>query len=887
MWTLFGKPLQALRGQADDTASYLDDAADSVGGIGDAGGSAADGLGGASKAAKELKKQLTVLPFDELNQLAKNTDTAGSGGGSGGSGGGGGGGVGGIGDLGLNSMLDNINNSELPDAINKWAEKIKKAFHNHDWKGLGITLAEMVNEGLWYLFNLFNWNRYKGKVLGFINAFHTVVNQMMAKIDWDLLGRVLARGLNIITYTLTAWITGFHWIDYGGYLATALNGLLDAWDAEAFGRLLAAKFNSAWHFFLGFVTGFDFRQLGQKLKSAVISAIDNVEWNDVGKAAARFVNGISRTIIEFLGDGAVRDKLAGAFSTTINSFLTELDENDVKSALQAVGDTIFGGLLKAWDGIDKSALGNKIFTILKGLPWGAIGLKLGASIGAKIITGIFTTKVVGNILANVISKSISGALGTGGTTAATTGGTAAATGGSAAALGGAGIMGGLMAFGLWMRKMAENNGGLDQFNGQNMGLSTQTSVADSQSKNQKTLNQAGMNGAGYNTSLQTQQIIASPQVQNATQTIQTILTGIKDPSFINLENAKASLMKNPVVKKLMDGSLSKGFSNAWVKFTDTGAYKAVKKFSADVSKGMTTWWSHFTDVKPRGALKKFSASVTSGLRTWWTNYTTKKDSVYAVVKSFGAKTTPLLRTWWKNYTDQNSYQANKKFGADPTPLMVKWWGRFTDTGAYKAIKEFGADPTPLMKEWWGHLVDTAERSVTKVFKAKDGGNFVNYVDKVKDYVVDKWIDINVSLKKHDFKDLGAMVMGAWKSLISFSWFATGGVFNSASVIGVGEAGAEAVIPLTNQKTMKMIGNAITEAGGMGNGGANSDEIADAIALRVLPAMAQLINGQSDRPVNVNAVLYTENNEVLARAVQRGERTLDKRYNPISQYSYGY
>lgn len=51
-----------------------------------------------------------------------------------------------------------------------------------------------------------------------------------------------------------------------------------------------------------------------------------------------------------------------------------------------------------------------------------------------------------------------------------------------------------------------------------------------------------------------------------------------------------------------------------------------------------------------------------------------------------------------------------------------------------------------------------------------------------------------------------------------SWNAAGGVFDAASIIGygVGERGAEAVLPLTNPRTMSMVGNAI--AAGMPNGG---------------------------------------------------------------------
>jgi hypothetical protein len=83
--------------------------------------------------------------------------------------------------------------------------------------------------------------------------------------------------------------------------------------------------------------------------------------------------------------------------------------------------------------------------------------------------------------------------------------------------------------------------------------------------------------------------------------------------------------------------------------------------------------------------------------------------------------------------------------------------------------------------------------------------------------------------------------------------------------------------------MKRIASAIVDSGGMAT--SNSDEIADAIAMRVLPAMASMLDSQSNRPVNVNATLYTENNEVLARAVNQGNRSLDKRYNPVAQFSY--
>ena len=54
------------------------------------------------------------------------------------------------------------------------------------------------------------------------------------------------------------------------------------------------------------------------------------------------------------------------------------------------------------------------------------------------------------------------------------------------------------------------------------------------------------------------------------------------------------------------------------------------------------------------------------------------------------------------------------------------------------------------------------------------------------------------------------VFGGKVSIPTFSidWYAKGGFFNSANVIGVGEAGREAVLPLENKRNMKPYAQAV-------------------------------------------------------------------------------
>lgn len=111
--------------------------------------------------------------------------------------------------------------------------------------------------------------------------------------------------------------------------------------------------------------------------------------------------------------------------------------------------------------------------------------------------------------------------------------------------------------------------------------------------------------------------------------------------------------------------------------------------------------------------------------------------------------------------------------------------------------------------------------------------------------------------------------------ISVSWWAKGGYFNGPNVIGVGEAGPEAVLPLSNGRAMSAIADSINKAGA----GLDRTELTQAVAEGYVRAM--MMNPAP--PINVNAVLYTEDNEVLARAVNRGNQSIGYRQNPTAAY----
>ncbi|WP_305296549.1 phage tail protein [Parvibacter caecicola] len=85
--------------------------------------------------------------------------------------------------------------------------------------------------------------------------------------------------------------------------------------------------------------------------------------------------------------------------------------------------------------------------------------------------------------------------------------------------------------------------------------------------------------------------------------------------------------------------------------------------------------------------------------------------------------------------------------------------------------------------------------------------------------------------------IGDLLEGKIPSL-GIDWYAKGGEFNSAHIIGVGEAGRETVLPLTNRQTMRNVGEAISEAGGLGS----------AKVIEKLDAIIKRLEALADAPV---------------------------------------
>lgn len=370
MYVLMGKKLKGSQSGVSDIVSNL-------GGIETAGDDASSGLDDATSSAKKLKKALSVLPFDQLNQLADNSDNSGTASKSLGSG---------LGDLadsfaGIQDSLDEVLTvDETP--INKWAAKIRKAFINKDWQGLGFTIADMINVGMQKIYEVINWNNVGPKITEFVNAFTTAFNSMVSGIDFDLMGRLLGAGINTAVNTLNL-LLGEGGIDFSGIgakLSQLLKGAIKEIDWTGLGNLIGNSFMASWKMLSGFVkdmskkdgagiTGWG--ELGTAIGKALNGAIKKIDMNTIADALSGLLNGAFESLKSFT-ETFNWDDLATKIRDGIAKFIKE---TNWKENGQALGDFISHLCTALKDSLTKDTFyefGQGVGTFLGELPWGEI-----------------------------------------------------------------------------------------------------------------------------------------------------------------------------------------------------------------------------------------------------------------------------------------------------------------------------------------------------------------------------------------------------------------------------------------------------------------------------------------------------------------------------------
>lgn len=397
MYTLFGKVEGSQGGIVDDLGGITDGMDD----IGDA----------AEEAGKKISKNL-LLPIDELNILSDTTDKLED-------------------DLGIGDF--DIGDFELDEfeeidttPISKWAQAIRDAILAQDWEGLGKTLAELVNAGLQKIYDAIK--AITPKVEKALKNFAKVFNSFVKWLDWDLLGKTIGAGINLIVKAFNALFgdDGINLELLGQKLSTGLRGMIEEVNWQELGNAIGNYLMIAWRIAYGFIedmwrinpetllTGW--AEAGIAIGETLAGIFERIDFVKISSVLTEGFKGALETFtfalntfsdnlgwivdkinlgLDRLYDGLKWDSTAGqdmgdkitAFTDSISTAFNKLLELDFGRVGQIIGAGItdivraFNQLTDISGGIDFEGIGTNLSNALRGLvtkiPWGELGNALG------------------------------------------------------------------------------------------------------------------------------------------------------------------------------------------------------------------------------------------------------------------------------------------------------------------------------------------------------------------------------------------------------------------------------------------------------------------------------------------------------------------------------
>lgn len=321
--------------------------------------------------------------------------------------------------------------------------------------------------------------------------------------------------------------------------------------------------------------------------------------------------------------------------------------------------------------------------------------------------------------------------------------------------------------------------------------------------------------------------------------------------------------------------------------------KVIKAFSEDVPKASSTMSK---------SVETASTSVSSKTKTGFGLANTAVSTAMAGMKKSTESTMPSIWSKIKNTNDDVETNSKTNWGNSASAVSTALGTMDTDT---KDV--MGKVMTTIQSYWSSVLINTNqiwEKASGKVDKETEKmktyteTNLSGISDKIKrlfnvnltsigretaqsfadgmkqvhlptlTYYISEW-------RKHDLGGGRTSSTPVYKP----NWYAKGGLFNGAQVIGIGEAGSEAVLPLENPRTMKKIADSIVSSSD-GSMGLTKEEMAKAVAQGV--AMAMSMNSGNKNPQYIMNSIILDGSEI-AKAVTKAQNDTNSRFKPSPAY----
>lgn len=862
----------------------LGDASDSAGDLADSTGDASKNTDKANKAAKQLKKTLSTLPFDQLNKLADNSNSSGSGSGSGGSGSGSGGSGGAGGGSGANQGT--------------W-KRVTTMFESNidNLYDLGRYISDTLSKAM----ESIDWDSVYQKARNFGTGLADFLNGLISPRLFYNVGKTISNSLNTAIYAALSFGEEFDWTNFGLSIASGINGFFQNFDFEA----LATTLNT-------WVNG---------IETTIGTALANIDWGSVLGGIGDFLLSLEPDTIAAMIGVVALDKFGKNMAEAISgklktSIITYFKENPLKVAGIALTISSFLVTINNTGDLNKT-IESSVMAII-GTTMITKNLKLGLIVGV-VISAVNLAVSVGNWLGKKLGEYILNKNGEDGS--------------KAWEIEDISIKSAIKFQLTWLFKDDEekeklrtrlqtllDGAGLQglmpildiQFGLGHTFEDTKAALKVAFDDDIEEIKQKFEDfGANLKTKWENLKEYFSERVNKIVQFFQKIPDKLKELP------AKFFTIGIQMMQGLINGILN----NPVVQFIVTIVNNIIDKFKTllGIHSPSTVFAAIGRNIMA-GLLNGLTGKVVEVL-AWFANLPQNIKDKLGDAKTWisekGKNALEGLRSGWDSVKESKVGQAAQKIGSyvkDKAGNATQW------------IKSKGSDAINGLRAGW----DSVKQSGFLNTVGQIGGQVYKGIGNLRDKVKGKGTDIINGLKNgfdsnswrfyNSFSGIGSKITSSignlyslgrgvmrnfanglssvgiklphisWTSRsvgfgkFSFSvpsfkvnWYKKGGLFDKASMIGVGEAGKEAVLPLENKKTMSMIAESITKnSSGLGI----SEEQLEAAVERGV-AMAMMNNRQD---INVQCVAeFKTSDEALARAVSKGQQKIEYRMKPVPSY----
>lgn len=839
---------------------------------------------------------------------------------------------------GMKKLYDAINWNKVGPAITTFTSAFTQTFNslvdNINWDLIGRTFGAGINtivNTANQLLEGIDWKNLGAK-------FASGVSGLVREVDWENLGNLIGnyfmRGWKIFA----GFVENLPYSEIGVAVANGLNGIFRKINFAEIADALATGLNGAFNTLASFTKTFDWDEMVDNITGGIATFMQKFDWKGNGAKLEDFINHLLTSLID-ITKGVDWE----AFGHNVGVFLSEIDWGKHLKQLLTVLTSVLGGIWEGLgstsagtfiQAIAVFAIGSKLMPFVNSIT----KFLTGSTITTKLSTAI---QGMLNPAITSVAETAVPALGTSlGSLVATGGGIALATAGAVfltkklAGLfetiqGGNGMTtqygGYLHDYATQLTNVAnltnEQSEALWQLieTDEELGKSHDEMYSDMVEK----LKEYGVSADQARTALGlygAQAGVSAEFVDGMTKKIAELGEGVSeaaskfDTSKISMSDLKNELYMLSLQSDEFGGSYRTAMdvldnANNGGTITSTkdaldAVYTSLKNAGVPLDELNNKLSKDFPDATVAtktaieknivGAQKTISSSAGKASKdtTTATNEMAKTatDDFAEIQKqadTYMSSVDTTTSMHWGNSSREATLKAREMKVAVSTELgfmdkSVASHFKSQYNIAYGKWESLGKAVSSYISKDMNSKIGSSLNSVVNTIKSKFTGMY-NVGRNAMQELANGMRSVHISTP-HMWMNMNASTSGNhysynWNSGVN--WYAKGGLFGKASVIGVGEAGNEAVLPLENRKVMKGIADSIM-SGYDGSMGLSAEELAAAVERGVVTAIMNNggIGGSAPEYI-MNSIKVNERE--LARIVTKAQENTDYRMNPSPAY----